>query len=70
MPNYEFECNKCKENFELVLSMKDRGSAEIVCPKCKTNDVLQKFSGINIIIKSFAKKCPNGSCGGSGCCMY
>lgn len=69
MPNYEFECNKCKENFELLLSMKERGSTEIVCPKCKTNDVAQKFSGINIIIKSSAKSCPNKSCGGSGCCM-
>ncbi len=31
MPTYEYECTKCKKNFEIVQSMKD--NAFTVCPK-------------------------------------
>lgn len=65
MPNYQFECSRCKENFELAMSMKERGSARIACPKCKGDDVTQQYSGLNIIVKKAEKKCPNESaCGG------
>lgn len=66
MPRYEFECNKCQEKFEIFLSIIDKKSTKIVCPKCKSEDIAQIYSGINI--KSSAKAGPNGCCGGSGCC--
>lgn len=71
MPRYEFECNKCKENFEILMSIKDRESAKIICPECKSNDIAQIFTGINIIIKDSSKTGSKGCCGGcgeSGCC--
>lgn len=69
MPRYEFECNACGENFEIVCSMKERGTAKIVCPKCSSGDAAQKFSNVNVIIKKTEKTCPNKSCGNSACCM-
>lgn len=68
MPRYEFECNKCQEKFEIFLSIIDKKSAKIVCPKCKSEDISQIYSGININTKYSAKTGSNGCCGGSGCC--
>ncbi len=35
MPIYEFECDKCKKQFEVVtLSLSEKPNA--VCPKCKS----------------------------------
>ncbi len=69
MPRYEFECNACKENFEKTMSMTERGSAVIVCPKCGSRDAAQKYSDFNVIVKKTEKSCPNGSCCASGCPM-
>lgn len=66
MPRYEFECNQCNGKFEISLSMKDKEFARIVCPKCKSEDTKQVYSGININLRSSAISGSNGSCGGSG----
>lgn len=40
MPIYEFSCNKCKADFELLI----RGSMKPQCPECKSVDVRKKLS--------------------------
>ena len=34
MPNYEFQCEKCKKKFSLTLSVKNREEGKYKCPKC------------------------------------
>ncbi len=60
MPIYEFTCNKCKKDFELLVF----GKNEITCPHCGTEDIRKKLSlfglgGIENPVQS------GGSC--SGC---
>jgi len=67
MPTYKFECSDCKENFEKTMTMTERGSAVIVCPKCGSHGAAQKYSDFNVIVKKSEKSCPNASCCGSDC---
>lgn len=34
MPVYDFRCTRCGHEFTLTLSIKERESQEITCPKC------------------------------------
>jgi putative FmdB family regulatory protein len=68
MPRYEFQCNQCKEKFEVSLSIKDKESAKIVCPKCESEDTVQVYSAINVNTKYSAKNGFNGCCGDCSCC--
>lgn len=42
MPNYDYHCNNCNNNFSLFLAIKDRDQAE--CPKCHSTNVKQRFT--------------------------
>jgi len=33
MPNYEFQCQKCKKKYALSLSLKEREEKKYKCPK-------------------------------------
>ncbi|HHV59442.1 MAG TPA: hypothetical protein GXX49_03955 [Clostridiaceae bacterium] len=70
MPKYEFECNHCKEKFELSLSMKERENARIVCPNCKSSDANQIYSGIFVNTRSSAKPNFDGCCRDCDSCMH
>ena len=39
MPQYEFECRKCKKVFTLLLRISERATAKIQCPGCGSEDV-------------------------------
>ena len=39
MPQYEFECRKCKKVFTLLLRISERATAKIRCPGCESEDV-------------------------------
>ena len=39
MPLYEYICNKCHKKFSEVLSIKQRETGKVHCPKCKSNDL-------------------------------
>ncbi len=39
MPTYIFKCSKCDEQFELLLSVRERESKKPACPKCKGKKV-------------------------------
>ncbi|UCF31856.1 MAG: zinc ribbon domain-containing protein [bacterium] len=44
MPVYEFECKKCKEIFEVTMSIADSEKKKPACPKCKGKQVRQLLS--------------------------
>lgn len=70
MPIYEYECNKCENIFEVSMSMRDKEDKIIICPKCKSGDVVQLFYGVkvNLAKKSTINNSSGGCCGGQGCC--
>jgi len=45
MPIYEYECNKCKKKYELIL-MSVKEKAEPLCPKCKSKDARKLVSRV------------------------
>ncbi|MFZ5973910.1 MAG: FmdB family zinc ribbon protein [Bacillota bacterium] len=67
MPVYAFTCRECAHAFEISLSMKDRESARIVCPECRSENCGQSFHGVNVGTKSTAKTSPGPVGGGCGC---
>jgi putative FmdB family regulatory protein len=44
MPVYEFECRKCKQIFEVVMTMAEAGLKKVFCPLCTCDDVEQQYS--------------------------
>ena len=45
MPLYDYKCQKCGETFSLVMSFKEKETKKLECPKCKSSDVKQVYSG-------------------------
>ncbi len=45
MPIYEFQCDKCKKQFE-VLTMSMREKPNAVCPKCKSKKTRKLISKV------------------------
>ena len=39
MPKYEFRCESCKKNFEVVLTFAERATAKVACPTCGGREV-------------------------------
>jgi putative FmdB family regulatory protein len=39
MPEYEFECRRCKKVFTLFMRIGERATATIRCPGCGSEDV-------------------------------
>ncbi|AEB08053.1 FmdB family zinc ribbon protein [Desulfobacca acetoxidans] len=44
MPTYEYRCEKCGKAFSLIMSIRERETAKIVCPYCGADDVTQLLS--------------------------
>lgn len=69
MPIYEFICNKCGDEFELVV-FKDE---KLSCPKCGTEDLTKKMSSFGFSVGYKFKSSATGSkgscatCGSSSC---
>lgn len=43
MPEYDYFCEKCKEEFALFLSLKEHEDNRPACPKCGSNQVNRIF---------------------------
>jgi len=41
MPVYDYLCNDCHSEFELVLTLGEHDKQEIRCPKCQSKNVEQ-----------------------------
>jgi putative FmdB family regulatory protein len=68
MPIYEFECNKCKDKFELLIRSH---SAAAVCPACSSVDLKRLMSAFAFASKNgsgdIARSSGCGSCTGGNC---
>ncbi len=49
MPIYEFKCNKCGHDFDVIESFKERNQKIEKCPKCKSENVERVFSAASVI---------------------
>lgn len=49
MPHYEFFCRECKQYFSTILSLVDYEENSVVCPKCGSTDVEQRWSPFTAI---------------------
>ena len=49
MPTYEYRCEKCDHNFEIVKMISD--PHESVCPKCRKQTLYQVISPPTVFIK-------------------
>jgi putative FmdB family regulatory protein len=50
MPLYEFKCNKCEQEFDKILTIKEMESVKLACPKCESGDVKKLISSGSIKI--------------------
>ncbi len=44
MPIYEYECENCGHDFQIVTMSPGERPDEIACPECDSSDVHQRFS--------------------------
>jgi putative FmdB family regulatory protein len=44
MPVYEYQCQGCKHQFTVVLSITEHDKLKVECPKCKSKKVEQRLS--------------------------
>ncbi len=67
MPIFEYRCNACGEDFEVLVL----GKREVCCPKCGSKELTKKMSafGMSGVEKPFAgssssgcTSCSKGSC--------
>jgi putative FmdB family regulatory protein len=43
MPDYRYHCEKCGEDFSLVMTLKEREERKAKCPSCKSKKVTRKL---------------------------
>ncbi|MCX7988164.1 MAG: zinc ribbon domain-containing protein [Thermodesulfovibrio sp.] len=62
MPIYEYKCNNCGENFEILVF----GNKKVACPKCKSEEITKKLSSFSMkgVQKgnSACSSCKSSSC--------
>jgi putative FmdB family regulatory protein len=44
MPKYEFMCENCRKNFEVMLTAAERAVAKVACPTCGGGDVTPQMA--------------------------
>lgn len=49
MPHYEFFCHDCKKLFSKILSFADYERDVVMCPKCGSKNVEQRWSAFSVI---------------------
>jgi len=67
MPLYEYECEKCAEQFEELVSRRD-GDAGVTCPACGSKQTRRLQSTFALgrpstPASSCTTCCPGGTCG-------
>ena len=46
MPTYDYACKECKKSFTVTMTMGDHDKARVVCPKCKSRKVEQRYGTV------------------------
>ncbi|MCI5222530.1 MAG: zinc ribbon domain-containing protein [Candidatus Electrothrix sp. AR4] len=64
MPIYEYVCNDCAKNFE-VLNTSSSTTKPVTCPACQSQDVKKTISSSNLRMSSGKPSIPCGA--PSGC---
>ena len=49
MPTYEFYCEKCDEEFSIILSIRQYEKKKVNCPKCNGKQLKQLISSFQTI---------------------
>jgi putative FmdB family regulatory protein len=44
MPTYVYQCEKCGEEFTLIISLKEYETGKVNCPKCSSHEVKQQLT--------------------------
>jgi len=44
MPTYEYRCSDCKNEFQVILTIREHSSYQSKCPKCDSKKVEQLLS--------------------------
>ena len=66
MPIYEFHCEKCEHDSEILVRSSDwKGTA---CPHCGSKKLSKKFSVFASAPASGGNEAPSCASGGGGCC--
>lgn len=51
MPIYNFQCNDCRNEFDIMVSCYDLIPKELFCPNCGGENIRKKFSRVGLIFK-------------------
>lgn len=64
MPVFEYQCNDCKNKFE-IFHKSQSSKEEIKCPSCESENNQKLFSAFSSTVKSTfsAPSCASGQCG-------
>ena len=46
MPVYDYKCADCKKRFTLTLTISQKSSTRVKCPKCSSRKVEQQYSSV------------------------
>ena len=46
MPVYDYKCADCNKRFALTLTISQKGSTKVKCPKCASRKVEQQYSAV------------------------
>ena len=49
MPTYDYECRKCKAEFEVTATLKEKETLKPKCPKCGSTETFQVFSKTTLV---------------------
>jgi putative FmdB family regulatory protein len=49
MPTYDDRCEKCGEEFSVILTVSEHDARQVSCPKCKGKKLGQLVSGFHAI---------------------
>ena len=49
MPHHEFLCRDCKKTFDKILALIDYEEGDVVCPRCGSKNVEQRWSAFSNI---------------------
>ena len=49
MPTYEFHCEKCNKNFNLIISISECEKKKFNCPKCKGKKLKQQITSFQTV---------------------
>lgn len=49
MPIYEFRCNDCGKEFQIVESIKAYDPKKVKCPKCGSSQVEHVWSEVHVV---------------------